>query len=355
MRAVLTSLILLGTLLLVPGCSSESAVDISDAAGAGAKAGDAGTGTDAGPDSTNSDQTEGQRVIGYSAMSLANPFFSVIADNLRSEAVKHGFDVVVDDADGDFKTQSEQIESYVARGFTAIVINPVDRLSVGPAIKKANDAGIPVFTCDLQSVAPEGKVTAHVGTDNFQGGRLAGDAMIEVLGESGGKVLVLHYEQAHSCVLRVDGFMEVINAHNEGRESGKIDVVSTLDGGGSLDIGRDATAAAIQTDSDLSAIFAINDPSALGAHRALEQAGKAGDVTIIAFDGQIDGKRAIRDGKIYADPIQFPDQMGQLTVQRIVAYLNGEEFEQITLIPTVLYRKADADKDPELSEPAANE
>jgi ribose transport system substrate-binding protein len=147
--------------------------------------------------------------------------------------------------------------------------------------------------------------------------------------------------------------MEVVNAHNEGRESGKIDIVSTLDGGGSLDVGRDATAAAIQTDSDLSAIFAINDPSALGAHRALEQAGKAGDVTIIAFDGQIDGKRAIRDGKIYADPIQFPDQMGQLTVQRIVAYLNGEDFEEITLIPTVLYRKADADKDPELRE--ANE
>jgi ribose transport system substrate-binding protein len=95
-------------------------------------------------------------------------------------------------------------------------------------------------------------------------------------------------------------------------------------------------------------VFAINDPSGLGAYTALEQAGKTEQVTIVAFDGHKEGKQAIKDGKFFADPIQFPDRMGILTMENILKYLKGEEFEKLTLLPTALYRKANADKDPEL-------
>ena len=219
---------------------------------------------------------------------------------------------------------------------------------MGPAIQKANKAGIPIFTCDLQCVAEGVKITGHIGTDNFQGGQLAGKAMIELLGETGGKVLILHFKQANSCVLRVDGFMKEINAHNEGRTEGRIEIAAELDGGGAKDQGFKSASAALQAHPDLAAIFAINDPSALGAYTALEQAKKVGQVKIIGFDGELAGKQAIKDGKFFADPIQFPVKMGQTSVQNIIKYLNGEEFEEMVLIPTYLYRKADADKDPEL-------
>ncbi|MDA1050445.1 MAG: substrate-binding domain-containing protein [Planctomycetota bacterium] len=326
------------------GCSQGSGVDVSARVNS-----DSDTTTTVEPSSAAGDvSSQSKGVIGFSALTLTNPFFKIIADNMKEEAAKHGYEVIVDDANRDVKTQSEQIDTYITRGVAAIVINPCDRLSIGPAIKKANDAGIPVFTSDLQCVAEDAKITGHVGTDNFGGGKLAGQAMIEALGEAGGKVLVLHFNQAQSCVLRVDGFKEVIDAHNKDREDGKIEVVAELDGGGLRDEGFKATSAAIQSDPDITGIFAINDPSALGAYAALEQAGKADQVKIVAFDGQQDGKQAIKEGKIYADPIQFPDRMGQITVQNIVKYLNGEDFEQVTLIPTQLYRKADADKDPEL-------
>ena len=328
------------------GCSRGSGVDVS-----------ASVSSDSDSDSTTATEpssadgavsSESKGVIGFSALTLTNPFFKIIADNMTEEAAKHGYEVIVDDANRDVKTQSEQIDTYITRGAAAIVINPCDRLSIGPAIKKANDAGIPVFTSDLECVATDAKIAGHVGTDNFGGGKLAGEAMIEVLGEAGGKVLVLHFQQAQSCVLRVEGFKEVIDAYNKDREEGKIQIVAELDGGGLRNEGFNATSAAIQSDPDLTGIFAINDPSALGAYAALEQAGKADQVKIVGFDGQQDGKQAIKEGKIYADPIQFPDRMGQITVQNIVKYLNGEDFEQITLIPTALYRKADADQDPEL-------
>ena len=273
---------------------------------------------------------------------------TVIADSLKAEAGRYGLEVVVDDADRDVRRQSEQIDSYITRGAAAIVINPCDRKSIGPAIQKANDAGIPVFTCDLQCVAEGAEVTGHVGTDNFQGGELAGQAMIEALGDAGGKVLILHFKQANSCVLRVDGFRKVIDAYNKDRQSGRIEAVSELEGGGLRDPAFASTSAALQTHPDLAGIFAINDPSALGAYAALEQAGKTDQVEIVAFDGQLDGKQAIKDGRIYADPIQFPEKMGRQTVEKIVKYLNGESFEKVTLIPTELYRQQDALGDDEL-------
>jgi ribose transport system substrate-binding protein len=328
------------------GCrSSDSGVDISGPAESTRGGGNVAT-------SENNDDSqpteENAKVVGYSVMSLANPFFQIIVDNLSEEAEKNGYTVLVEDANGDVKAQSENIDSFIDRRVAAIVLNPVDRLSIGPAIKKANEAGIPVFTCDLQCVAPEAEIVAHVGTDNYEGGKFAGEAMVEALGDSGGKVFIVHYPSANSCVLRVEGFMEVINAYNKDRETGKIEIVGEQDGGGEPNKGFQVTAAALQANPDLAGLFAINDPSGLGAYTALEQAGKTEQVMIVGFDGHKDGKQAIKEGKFYADPIQFPDKMGKLTMENILKYFKGEEVEAVKLLATKLYKQEDALKDPEL-------
>jgi ribose transport system substrate-binding protein len=104
----------------------------------------------------------------------------------------------------------------------------------------------------------------------------------------------------------------------------------------------------LQAHPNLAGVFAVNDPSALGARAALESAGKADEVKIVGFDGQPDGKRAIRDGKIYADPIQFPDKIGRQSLEAILRYFNGEEPPKQILIPTALYRQSDAARDASL-------
>jgi ribose transport system substrate-binding protein len=294
--------------------------------------------------------TARQGTIGFSALTLKNPFFKIIADSLTEEARRNGFEVVVSDAERDVQEQTKHVENYLAQRVTAIVLNPTDRIAIGPAIRKANEAGVPVFTCDLECELPDVEVAGHVGTDNYGGGKLAGQAMIEVLGDAGGEVLIVHFKQANSCVERVRGFREVIEQHNQGRAGGKIEIVAELEGGGLQDQGFRATADALQAHPNLNAIFAINDPSALGAWKALQQVGKTEHVKIIGFDGQLDGKQAIKEGKIYADPIQFPEKMGVLTMNKILAFLDGEPFEQKTYIPTELYRQADAERDPALQQ-----
>jgi ribose transport system substrate-binding protein len=286
-------------------------------------------------------------MIGASLLTLQNPFFKVIGDSLTAEASKNGYDTLVVSADNDVARQSNQVKDFIVKKCAAIVLSPADSKSIVPVIQEANAAGIPVFTVDIPCNEPGVKIATQISTDNFGGGKEAGTAMIEALGPQGGKVGVLDLKQVESCILRVKGFKEVIHAHNE-KAQGKIEIVSELDGGGAKDKGFKAAEDMLQAHPDLRGIFAINDPSALGARAALEKAARAGSVTIIGFDGQPEGKQAIKQGKIYADPIQFPDRMGVEIARAIVRHSKGEELPPQTLIPTQLYRKADGEKDPEL-------
>jgi len=230
------------------------------------------------------------------------------------------------------------------------VLSPVQRKSIVPVIQELNAAGIPVFTVDIPCNEPGVKIVCQIATDNYSGGKEAGRAMIEALGEAGGKVAVLHFKQAESCQLRVKGFTEVVDEHNK-TAKGRIEVVTTLESGGAKDEGFKATQDALQAHADIRGIFAINDPAALGARAALENISeaKANSVKIIGFDGQPEGKQAIKEGKIYADPIQFPDKMGVEIVKAFISHLKGDEVPAELLIPTALYRQADGENDPELN------
>ena len=162
----------------------------------------AGCGRDAQP---GKGAAKSKGTIGYSALTLTNPHFKIIADHMKTEAAKHGYDVIVVSADEDVKKQAEQVQEFIVKGVAAIVLNPCDSQSIGPAIVKANEAGIPVFTNDIKYAGKDGKVVCHVATDNYQGGKLAGEAMVKLLGQTGGKVGILHYPQTESCQLRSQG------------------------------------------------------------------------------------------------------------------------------------------------------
>ncbi len=287
-----------------------------------------------------------QGTIGVSLLTLDNPFFKVIGDNITAEGKKRGYDAIVVSGDKDVAKQGNQIKDFIVKKVSAIVLSPCDSKSIVPIIQEANAAGIPVFTVDIPCNEPGVKIVTQIATDNYGGGKEAGRAMIEALGEAGGKIAVLHFKQAESCLLRVKGFREVIDAHNASGKA-KIDIVTELESGGAKDMGYKAAEDALQAHSDLRGIFAINDPAALGARAALEKAGKT-QVLIVGFDGQPEGKQAIKEGKIYADPIQFPDKMGVQIVDAIIRHSKGETLPPQMLIPTSLYRKADAMKDPEL-------
>jgi ribose transport system substrate-binding protein len=278
--------------------------------------------------------------IGVSVLTMTNPFFKEIADTITADAKKLGLDVIAVSGERNASTQYAQVKDFIEKRVSAIVLTPCDSRAVGAAIREANAAGVPVFTADIACLDPGAKVVCHVATDNYAGGREAAKAVMKGL-DNQGKVAIIDFPQVESVQLRTRGFRdELADAKSP------IEIVGAYPGGGVKDEGFKATQDALTAHKDLAGIFAINDPSALGAYAAVEKAGLAGKILIVAFDGQPEGKQAIKDGKIYADPVQFPDQIGHKTVDAITQYLEGTPPEKQILIPTKLYFKEDAQREP---------
>ncbi len=283
----------------------------------------------------------GRKTIGVNLVTSTNPFFKEIADAMTGAAAPLAYEVQATYGEYDPARQKDQVKDFLVKKVAAIVLSPCDSRSIGTAIADANAAGIPVFTVDLACMADNAKIVTHIATDNREGGRLAGKTMVELLGGKG-KVAIIDYPEVESVIQRTTGFHEVVD-----KEPG-IEIIASLPGGGDKAKARAAAQDVLQAHQDLDAFFCINDPSALGTVAAIEQAGRAGKVKVIGFDGQPEARRAIRDGKLHATILQHPTLIGQKAVDAIARYMKGERLPAQTLIPTEVYKREDALKDPTL-------
>ena len=290
--------------------------------------------------------------IGVTLLTMTHPFFQNLAAGLEEKAAEYNMTVTVNSAEFDVARQRNQIADFIVQGVDAIVMSPADSKAIVTAIQEANEAGIPVFTADIAALADGIEIVTHIATDNYSGGRLAAEAVLEVA-ENAAEVAIIDHPEVESVIQRTKGFHDVISeANNNGRA---IEVVAQLPGGGIKDRAFRVAEDILQAHPNLDVIFAINDDTALGAVAAIEKAGKSGTVQVIGFDGTAEARRAILEGKIYADVIQHPKQIGSMTIESISAYMNGEELPSEQLIPATLYRQADAEADPMLKEEAASE
>ena len=276
--------------------------------------------------------------IGMTCMDLTNPFFKLIADVMQEEAAKYGYELVALNGDQDPAKQNHQLSDFVAQGYDAIFLNPVDSKSAGEGVKKAHEAGVPVFSFDVQVTDEEAKdmVVHHIGSDNFQGGELAGESMMKVTGDEG-KIAIITLPEITSCILRRDGFMDYLKKNNS-----KLEIVTELSGKGNLNDGYAVATDILQAHPDIVGIFAVNDPSGLGAHAAVSKAGKQDQITFIAFDASPAGKQAVFEKKLYDSPQQFPRKMAIGTVEAFIKYLDGEELEKKVFIPCEHYYYEDS-------------
>ncbi len=256
----------------------------------------------------------GVRTVGVTLLTRAHLFYRDLEEGLRSEAAKNGMELVVTAAEFDLGRQTGQIEDFIARKVDAIVVSPVDSRGIGAGIRKANAAGIPVFTADI--AAQEGNVVSHIASDNVAGGRLAGEYIARALGGRG-TVAVINQPALTSVLDRVAGFREAI-----ARFPG-ITIVADVNGSGVRDRAMQAASDILQAHPGLHAIFGINDDSALGALDAVQQFHR-GSVIIVGYDATPPAAEAIRKGTaLRADVIQYPRRIGETTIRNIAAHFAG--------------------------------
>ena len=116
-----------------------------------------------------------------------------------------------------------------------------------------------------------------------------------------------------------------------------LEIVTELSGKGNRDDGYATATDILQAHPEIVGIFAINDPSALGAYAAVVKAGRQEQVTVVGFDASPAGKQAVFEKKLYDSPQQFPRKMAAGTVDAFVKYLEGEEVPKKIFIPCEHY------------------
>jgi ribose transport system substrate-binding protein len=274
-------------------------------------------------------------VIGVSLLTRTHPFYQDLEAGLREAAASQGYELIVQAGEFDVAKQKNQIEDFIVRKVNAIIVCPCDSKSIGTSVQAANDAGIPVFTADIAVLAEGPKVICHVASDNVAGGTLAAQAVAEVLGGKG-EVAIIDHPEVESVIQRVRGFEEEIARHHD------IKIVAKLSGRGVKDAAFRTAEDILQGHPEVDAIFGINDDSALGALAAIEKAGRQGRVAVIGFDAVPEARKAIAEGKIHADVIQQPLEIGRTTIRVITDYMAGKEVPPAVLIPCALFRAADA-------------
>ena len=293
-----------------------------------------GSGDDSG-ESTSEGQRLSDVTIGVSLLTRTHPFYQDLEEGLTQAAEAAGFHLLVTAGEFDVAKQKDQIQDFIVQNVNAIIVSPCDSKSIGTAVKAANEAGIPVFTADIACLAEGVQVVSHVASDNVEGGRLAARAVAEAI-NGAGKVAIIDHPEVESVIQRVRGFEEEIAGY-EG-----ITIVAKLTGRGVKDQAFRTAEDILQAHPDIAAIFGINDDSALGALAAIEKAGKTGKVKIIGFDAVPEAREAIKAGKIHADVIQKPREIGQKTIEAIQTYLSGGSVSATILIPCALFGQADA-------------
>jgi ribose transport system substrate-binding protein len=268
----------------------------------------------------NTGSSSKDKVIGITLLTRGHIFYKDLEEAFINEAARHDFELIMTSGEFDLGRQIDQIENFIARKVDAIIVCPADSRGIGTGIRKANAAGIPVFTADIAS--EEGEVVSHIASDNFAGGKLAGEYMIKLL-EGEGKIAIINRPAVTSVLDRVAGFLSVIKKYPG------IKIVADVNGAGLRDRSLDVTSDVLQANPDLDGIFAINDDSALGALDAVKQYNRK-NIVIIGYDATPPAvEEIISGGPFKADVIQYPARIGELTIQTIKDYFDGKDVEPL--------------------------
>lgn len=263
--------------------------------------------------------------VGISVGLLGNPFFVATIKGIedRAKAINPNVQVISVSADYDLNKQVSQIDSFIAAGVDIIMLNAVDANAIAPAVKKAQAAGVVVAAFDVS--APGADVT--VMTNNVKAGEEACKYIVDQLNGEG-NVIIINGPQSSSIIDRVKGCQNVF-----GQNPGIKVLSDDQNGQGSREGGLAVMQGLLTRFDKVDAVFAINDPTGIGAELAAKQLNRSGFI-ITAVDGAPDIEQALSSGTsmIKASASQDPYVMAGQALEMGVQALKGEKPAE----PTVL-------------------
>jgi ribose transport system substrate-binding protein len=290
----------------------------------------------------STDAGASQRVA-FVMKTLNHPFFLDMQRGAQEAADRERIQLVVQAAEReiDVEKQMQIIENLLQTAPRALVVTPSGSREIASAIAKANRAGVPVIVVDTRvdskaAADNQLKVATFIGSDNYEGGRLAGEYLAT---STGGKarVAVLEGIPGHETGdSRLRGFRDAVKQHQG------MTIVASQPANWERDLGFTVFQNMLQAHGDINALFACSDLMALGAIEAIAAAGRSGSIRVVGFDALDDARKMIEAGRMEASVAQSPRDMGRIAVESAARLLRGESVPAEQKVPIALVTKSGA-------------
>jgi erythritol transport system substrate-binding protein len=250
--------------------------------------------------------------------SADNPFFKAEADAANAKAKELGYETSVASHDDDPNKQSELIDAAISRKAKAIVLdNAGADASIGP-VRKAKDAGIPVFLIDRE-INATGIATAQIVSNNAQGASLGAQDFVKALDGKGKYVELVGKESDTNAGVRSKGYNDVISQYPDLKK------VAQQSANWDQQEAFTKMETILQRNRDIDGVIAGNDTMALGAVAALKSAGLLDKVKVVGFDGSPDAISAIKKDQMVATVLQPAALIAEMAVEQADEFVkNGK-------------------------------
>lgn len=275
-------------------------------------------------------QVEHRHKFGAVYMTLNNPFYEIVDEEIRMEVERRGDVLITRDPALSVERQEEAVRELIDSGVEVIFINPVDWQRIEPALQAAKEANVLVIAVDT-NVEDESFVAATVVSDNYLAGWQCAKHLLEY--SQGGNIALLKHSEARSAVDRIQGFLDGLAGNPNFR------VVAQAECRGQLEQAMPAMQDMLQDHPEIDVVMALNDPAAMGAMAALQTVGRLDKVLVYGVDGVPETKEMIYQGHMMATAGQSPRAIGRHAAEQAYKLLAGEKVERLMCLPTQLLTK----------------
>lgn len=281
---------------------------------------------------------------------LSAPYFVAQQQAAKEAAEKLGCTVVTTDGQNDMMKQIGDVEDMLSQGINVLILNARDPKGLVPATKACTAAKVPVIEMD-SSIDPSADYVTIVQSSNSGNGQLVGDYLVKVMGNQPLKIALLSGEQGNLVGEdRREGVFRGI-IESQLRQFGKADLTIVGQGWGKWthEDGQKAMEDLLTAHKDVNVLVAENDSMALGAMRAITDAGRTKDIKVFAAaDGEKDALAAIKDGAEYLatgrnDPVEVATKAVEIAVKAAKGQIPAS-FPKLTLTEPVAIIKTNVDK-----------
>lgn len=252
------------------------------------------------------------------AKSTRTEFWLSVFAGAEAAATEYNIELSITgpETEEDYETQNQMVEEAVRQGADAIVFSAIDFENNAAAIDSAAQQGVRIVAID--SNVDSDQVSTYIGTDNYAAGQMAAQAALDQV-EGPLNVGIVNYD-----ISSANGQERERGAADLFADSGRAEIVAVINTLAEAGHAQTDTAALLARYPEINVLVAFNEPTSVGAARAVEEAGRSEDLFLVGFDSNVLTVDGLQEGSVDALIVQNPYAMGYLGVESAYKLLSGQ-------------------------------